>query len=250
MTSTATSATVSLSLLGAFEFRVRGVQVDLPRATERLVAFLALQRRPVTRHRAAGMLWPDVSEDRSLGSLRSALWRLRKAASDVVDLRESTMRLDPAARIDIDTLADCSRELSDRADIDIAAIDTSLFGAELLPGWYDEWVLYERERLRQVSLHALEALSRCHVAAGRHGEAVEAAWRAITLEPLRESAHDALIDAHLAEGNICEAVRRYRAFAALLRDEVGVGPSGTLTTRVVSAIEGRGGSPAGISSVR
>jgi DNA-binding SARP family transcriptional activator len=235
-------AAVSLSLLGTFDFRVGGVHVVLPRPTERLLAFLALQRRPVTRHQVAGVLWPDVSEERSLGSLRSALWRMRRASPEVVDLVDGNMWLDPATVLDIETLSDRSRELLDGPNLtDAPNSDASIFGAELLPGWYDDWVLFERERLRQVSLHALEALSRWHVRAGRHADAVEAAWRAISLEPLRDSAHGALIDAYLAEGNICEAVRTFRDYSALLRREVGVAPSPALSGRVTAAIEQRGG---------
>ncbi len=78
---------------------------------------------------------------------------------------------------------------------------------DLLPGWYDDWVLLERERLRQRVLHALEALSRHLVAAGRIAEAVEAAMTAVGVEPLRESAQRAPVTAHLAEGNRVEARR-------------------------------------------
>jgi len=236
-----TVGSMSLSLLGAFDFRVRGVHVDLPKPTERLVAFLALQRRPITRHRAAGVLWPDVPEERSLGSLRSALWRLRQTSTDVVDLREAKLSLGPATELDIEVLGNIWRDLLDPAGVDAVGVDASLFGAELLPGWYDDWVVFERERLRQMSLHALEALSGRHTRAGRHADAVEAAWRAIALEPLRESAHGALIDAHLAESNICEAVRRFRDYARLLQREVGVAPSAALTARVTVAVEARGG---------
>ena len=37
---------------------------------------------------------------------------------------------------------------------------------ELLPGWYDDWVIFERERIRQQLLHALEILSRRLVSRG------------------------------------------------------------------------------------
>jgi DNA-binding SARP family transcriptional activator len=235
-------AAPSLSLLGAFDFRFGGVHVELTRPTERLLAFLALQRQPVARHRAAGALWPDVPEERSLGSLRSALWRLRRSSVDVVEVGDANLRLDPTTVLDIEILGHRSRELFDGPDqIDTGGLDASMFGAELLPGWYDDWVLFERERLRQVSLHALEALSRRHVRAGRYADAVEVAWRAISLEPLRESAHSALIAAHLAEGNICEAVRAFRDYSALVRREVGVAPSLALSAQVTAAMELRGG---------
>jgi DNA-binding SARP family transcriptional activator len=96
---------------------------------------------------------------------------------------------------------------------------------ELLPGWYDEWVLLERERLRQLRLHALEMLADKLTTVGRYGEAVQVAYAAVRAEPLRESAHRAVVRVHLAEGNLAEAGRAYAAFRDLLADELGVVPT-------------------------
>lgn len=96
------------------------------------------------------------------------------------------------------------------------------------PGWSDDWVLLERERLR---MHAWEALSAKLVHAGRHGEAVEAAHEAIRVDPLRERAHVALIRAHAAEDNVVEALA-YRRFERSLADEPGLAPSARLTALV------------------
>jgi DNA-binding SARP family transcriptional activator len=233
------SATCSVAMLGTFEFRVGGVRIELPRAAERLVAYLALQPAPVSRQRVAGALWPDASEIRSLGCLRTALWRVRTTSRLLVD--PDTTRLGLAPLTDIDTAA-LSREAHHVAGGDPIGSEPApmeLFGAELLPGWDDEWVLVEREHFRQLSLSGLEALSRRQLAAGKVLEALEAAWRAITLEPLRESAHHALIDAHLAEGNVGVAVRDLRSFEALLGRELGIDPSPELVDRVASAVAER-----------
>ncbi|MGW0411579.1 AfsR/SARP family transcriptional regulator, partial [Streptomyces collinus] len=89
--------------------------------------------------------------------------------------------------------------------------------------------LPERERLRQLRLHALDALAEALVREGRPALALEAAWESVRAEPLRESAHRAAVSAHLAEGNLSEAVRHYRSFQRLLREELGVEPSARLT---------------------
>jgi DNA-binding SARP family transcriptional activator len=96
---------------------------------------------------------------------------------------------------------------------------------EILPDWYDDWLVIERERFRQLRVHALERLCDRLTAAGRFAEAVDAGLAAVESEPLRESAHRALIRTHLAEGNACEALRQYRAFRELLRRELGLRPS-------------------------
>lgn len=106
---------------------------------------------------------------------------------------------------------------------------------DLLPGCYDDWVLLERERLRQRMLHALEELSRRLVGAGRYAEAVEAAIVAIGAEPLRESAQRVLIEAHVAEGNLSEARRIWREYRDLVHRELGVDPSGSLLAALDAA---------------
>ena len=100
---------------------------------------------------------------------------------------------------------------------------------ELLPGWYDDWVLAVRERLQLRLLHALEALSRLLRRAGRPAAAVEAMHVAVLAEPLRESGQRALIEAHQAAGDWIAARRQYDAFRSILRREIGVEPSAELT---------------------
>ncbi|WP_267898109.1 AfsR/SARP family transcriptional regulator [Spongiactinospora gelatinilytica] len=98
-----------------------------------------------------------------------------------------------------------------------------------MPEWSDnEWVLIEQEQYHQLRLYALEAMARRLTAAGRHGEAVAAALSAVRAEPLRESAHRVLIDAHLAAGNRAAAQRQYEQCRRILLDELGLEPSDTL----------------------
>jgi DNA-binding SARP family transcriptional activator len=100
---------------------------------------------------------------------------------------------------------------------------------DLLPGWYEDWALLERERVRQRLLHAMEAQSRQLAQAGRYGQAVEAAMQAVGADPLRESAQRALVEAHLAEGNWMEARRSLDLYAELLDRELGASPGAEIT---------------------
>ena len=109
-------------------------------------------------------------------------------------------------------------------------LDEGELAGDLLPDWYDDWVLIERERLRQLRLHALESLAIRRLDAGRYGEAAVAALAAVSIEPLRESAQRVLIRIHLAEGNVGEAVRQYRLYRNLLSDEMGLYPSEQIET--------------------
>jgi len=104
--------------------------------------------------------------------------------------------------------------------------------AELLPDWYDDWVVNERERFRQLRVHALERLCERLTSEQRFTEAVETGLAAVEGEPLRESAHRALIRVHLAEENPSEAVRHYELFTDLLSTNLGLRPSRQLTALV------------------
>ena len=120
-------------------------------------------------------------------------------------------------------------------------LSPSSFAADLLPSWYDDWVIVERERLRQIRVHSLEELSRRLVVVHRYGDAIDAALAAIAADPLRESAHRRLIEAHLAEGNLSEAIRQYKAYAGLLSSQLGIEPSPALDRLVDLGRAERGG---------
>jgi len=226
---TASPGRASLSLLHAFELRCDGRLVNLPRSAQRLLAFVALHEHPLQRVYVAGTLWIDATDDRAGASLRSSLWRLNRPGHLVVEATSTHLRLAPDVDVDLRrALAVAHRLLDGSADAaDLDAGEEVLCG-ELLPDWYDEWLLFERERFRQVSLHALEAVAERLVHAGEVARALEAALSAVRSEPLRESAHRVLIRVHLAEGNRIEALRQYELCRRLLRDRLGVEPSSQL----------------------
>jgi DNA-binding SARP family transcriptional activator len=219
-----------ITLLDGFSLRLEGevsarIAEDVPRAVQRLVAHLCLSDRP-PRAVIAGRLWPDVPEHHAHGSLRSALWRLQKVAPGLVATSGPSLSLASNVRVDVRELGEWAERVTDtrRGPVDVDVPDPGLAG-ELLPGWYEDWVLLERERLRQLRMHALEQVARRLAEVGRHGEALQAAYAAMRAEPLRETAHRVVVRVHLAEGNVVEALRSYEQFRAMLAGELGVGPS-------------------------
>ena len=100
---------------------------------------------------------------------------------------------------------------------------------ELLPDWTDDWLLLERERWDQVRLHALETMAQRLMSLEKFLPALDAALRAVSIEPIRESAHRTLIEIHLAEGNSACAVKHYQRYRGLLHRELGVTPSRRMT---------------------
>jgi DNA-binding SARP family transcriptional activator len=215
-----------VSLLTGFEVTCNGETVALPLSTQRLVAFLALRERPLLRVHVATMLWPDSTEERSGANLRSTLWRLRYEGRLLIEATSSRLRLAPTVQVDYRVATARARSLLDPSSLhNVEQLDESAFAGDLLPDWYDDWVIYERERFRQLRLHALESAAERLVAAGRHGQAIQAAMVALSEEPLRESAHRIIARAHLAEGNLGEAILQYRRYRDALRQELEVEPS-------------------------
>jgi DNA-binding SARP family transcriptional activator len=203
----------------------RTVVPELPHAVQRLVAHLCLSGHP-PRSALAGQLWPEASEGHAHGSLRSALWRLQKAVPGLVRATGDHLVLADGVEVDVHELGHwADRARNPRVPLEEVEVPASGLRGELLPGWYDDWVLLERESLRQVRLHALERVAARLAAAGRYGDALEAAYAAVRAEPLRESAHRTVVCVHLAEGNVAEALRSFEHFRALLADELGVPPS-------------------------
>jgi DNA-binding SARP family transcriptional activator len=198
----------------------------LPLTVQRLLAFLALSDRPLQRLYVACKLWIDTTEDRAFASLRSTLWRANRSGHRLVAVVSSQLALAPEVRVDAREARGQARRLVEGAAPPAELnLDSLALAGELLPDWYDDWVLIERERYRQMGLHALEALAASLTRLGRYGEATDAALAAVAGEPLRESAHRTLIAVHVAEGNPSEALRQYQLYRTMLREVLGLAPS-------------------------
>jgi DNA-binding SARP family transcriptional activator len=233
---TATHATVHL--LGSPYVSYEGNRIQVPEGSKRLLAFVALHRDGVERRYVAGSLWPIGGDDRAAGNLRSALWRLRGAGIDIVECDKWTLRLGDDVAVDVyASMAWAERVINDRTnDPDLRVSTQNVNALDLLPGWYDDWTIVERERLRQRMLHAFEALSSRLASIGRYSDAIEAAITAINAEPLRESAHRVLIEVHLAECNWIEAHRTFVVYRDLVRRELGIEPSHELSTLLFAKV--------------
>jgi DNA-binding SARP family transcriptional activator len=217
-----------LALLGGFTLSGDTGNIELPMSAQRLVALLALRERPLSRAYLAGVLWPEYSAERALADLRTALWRANHPSFQIIAAAGMRLCLRADVLVDVQILTATGRVAKAGGGELISRLDgMSWFelSQDLLPDWYDEWLVDERERLRQLRLHALERLTYDLSASGRHAEAIQAALAAVRLEPLRETAHAALIKAHLAEGNRSEALRQFCRCRNVLAAELAVEPS-------------------------
>ena len=162
---------LELRLLGQFDVRVGEASVTIPsRSAQSLLAYLALS--PGTAHRRerlAGLLWPDLGEASARAALRQGLWRVRKALEArlpsgvhylVAD--DLTVAFNPKCAYWLDAAAlDAATSVEELQDA------LPGYRGELLPGFYDEWVLRERERLESVFERKISRLLDFLIAAQR-----------------------------------------------------------------------------------
>jgi DNA-binding SARP family transcriptional activator len=227
-----------LSLLGGFELSTVAGPVDVPLGVQRVLAYIALQGRSVTRVRVAGDLWPEAAGSRAATNLRSTLWRANRVGP-LVTAGAQSLRLGCDVVVDVAELTAAATKMHAGGIAEAPFLAT--FDLELLPGWQEEWVTLERERLRQLELHVLDFLVADRVDHGRLGEAVDAAIRAIRLEPLRESSHRDLIRIYVASGNRTAALTHYEGFANLLHRELDLHPDPATTALVEPFLRLRAG---------
>lgn len=228
-------ALYEITLLNGFTLSVDGQTLAAPASTQRMIAFLALRGR-CGRSRLAGSLWEDTTQLRALACLRTALWRANQAAPGLIDYGQDFISLAHDVDVDVTSLVKVGHAVMEGLRI----VPTETLGlqsleADLLPDWPDEWLVVDRERLRQLRLHVLEALATGLADKGMFGLAMEAGIVALHADPLRESAHRVIIRIHLAEGNVAEALHAFEQCEAVLNRELGVGPSDQ-TLSLLSAI--------------
>jgi DNA-binding SARP family transcriptional activator len=218
-----------LTLTGEFELAIAGRNVTVPHSAERVLAYLALTDRPVSRSRLAGTLWSDSSEIQAAKCLRTALWRLHRVDVDLVSGGRERLRLSPVVAVDAVDLADLARGLiGEPTPTMLGELPRLMEHTELLPDWDDPWIVADRERYRLLRLEALESAALAFLGQQRLGDALVAALAATHSEPLRESARRIVVEVEIAQGNIAEALRSFHEYRRLLRDQFGVEPSPVL----------------------
>ena len=232
--------TLCMRLLGGFSlfFDDRPVTtVDAPRL-QSLLAHLALHsetRQP--RERLAFLFWPDSDEPQARTNLRQALHHLRRALPESERFLESEARavrwradarfsLDVAEFEQLVSLAEEARAAGEMSD-ERSALEgaVALYAGDLVPDCYDDWVVPERERLREVFLGALERLAELLERERDYRGAIPRARQLLDHDPLNEVCSRRLMRLYALSGDRAAALRVYHGCATALAREVGVEPS-------------------------
>lgn len=173
-------------------------------------------------------LWPEATEGNASQSLRTAVCDLQRQHPGVLAVRGGDLGLGESVAVDILDLRATAQCLPDTPEVTNARELIDRYAQEVLPDWYDDWLVIVRERWLEVRLHALDLLCERLSAVGRHDLAIDAGVASVAIDPLRETGRRVLINAHLAEGNTARAILEYERFRVLLDRELGISPSPTL----------------------
>jgi len=219
---------LAIKLLGQFSVQVGGTPTEVgSRPAQALLAYLALNAgRPVRRERLAGLLWPESDESAARRNLRQALWQVRKGlgpAAASVAAGDLEVTLQPGADCWLDTAVLDAAGTEPATEALLAAL--AAYGGELLPGFYDEWVVLERDRLQGVYDQALRLLLNQLAAARRWEEALHWAERWLAGGATPEPAFRALMLAHAGLGDLAGMAAAYQRCGEALARELGVEPS-------------------------
>ena len=220
---------LEVKLLGRFEVSRDGKPIAITsRPAQSLFAYLILNAGTShRREKLAGMLWPDSLEETARDNLRHALWRIRKAlgsSSSSRFLHADDLGISFKATADywLDTAA--LEKLGQDAPTDELITVLSNYQGELLPGFYDEWVVLEREHLYSIFEHNMARLMSLLRDEKRWLEILDWAERWIKLGQKPEPAYRALMSAHAAKGDMSKVAASYERCVKSLR-EFGMEPS-------------------------
>jgi WD40 repeat protein/class 3 adenylate cyclase len=222
---------LQIRLLGQFDVRLNGKRILIPsRAGQSLFAYLALTAgTPQRREVLAGILWPDFSDMNARKNLRHELWRIRKAIS----IQESTSTayfLTGEFTITFNRQADYWLDATqiERAEFDLQALTSNLshYQGELLPGFYEDWVVLERERIRSIFDSRMEQLVTQLIRRERWTAVQEQAERWLSLgNTTLEPAYRALMLSHGARGDMAKVSSIYQRCISELDEKFGLEPS-------------------------
>jgi DNA-binding SARP family transcriptional activator len=234
-------------------------EIKLTHSVQGLLAYLLLHRhRTFSRDVLAALYWGEQSQDKARGSLYSALWRLRTVlepdgvpsgtylsscySSEVGFNHDSPYWLDVAVfEEQITRILDTPYQLLEVGNIEKMESVLQLYSGELLEGFYDDWALRERERLRSLYLNALTYLMRYQKFHGNYEKGLTYGRKILELDPLREEIHREMMWLYVESGQRALALRHYETCRDILKTELNVQPMEE-TQSLYAKIHSRGGS--------
>jgi predicted ATPase/DNA-binding SARP family transcriptional activator len=233
---------LNIYLLGQFKLLGDNQPVELPsRPAQSLLAYLVLNAGVTQRReKLASLLWPESTETNARGYLRQALWRIRKSlddgelnSEDFLHISDINVTFKDQSDYWLD--ADLIQGTPVTRSVEELVQIVNLYRGELLPGFYDEWVVLERDRIQAAYHQKMNLLLDCLIQAGGWDEALKWSEQWILFGYAPEPAFRALIRAHAGLGDQAMVSATYQRCVESLDRELGLAPSPE-TTRLYEQI--------------
>ncbi len=236
---------LNVRLFGKFRLYTREQSLEqfvVGKAREMFCYLLTHRQRPIAREILASILWGECTTEHSRKYLRKALWQFQRPLTSLtmtgtggfLKIEDEWVGIDPHANIWLDVAEfeqafagshAASHQQEDCDCINVLEPAVSLYEGDLLEGWYQDWCLYERERLQNMYLTMLDKLVCCSEARHEYERGIEYGLRILRCDRAHEVAHQRLMRIRYLAGDRAGAIRQYEHCAAALKEELGVPPS-------------------------
>lgn len=203
-----------------------------------LLTFLILHAdSPQSRQRVAFLLWPDKPESQALNNLRQFIYQLRRALPDpdrflYTDTTVIYWKTDEAQVIDLrifqQAQADATvAEEQDNQSLLLKSLESaiSVYQGDLIPGCYEDWIVPDREHLRQLCQNTCRKFVSLLEARREYASALKVGRKLLQFDPLDEDAYFVLLRLHELNGDPVSARRIYQVAADILQRELGIEPN-------------------------
>lgn len=198
---------------------------------ESLLAYLIFYHNQThSREVLTGLFWAESKEAKAKASLRQALYLLRKhLGPEAIVAHGRNVQISSKLEYwcdahQFESLLTQSRSAPSPAKETLLKRAVALYHGDFLAGFYDDWCLFEAERLKDLYLRALIELIRLFRSHGDHLEAIEYALRALKANPLQEDVHRELMLLYYVTGDQGRALQQYREVERILKEELDVEP--------------------------
>lgn len=233
-----------IQLFGGVQLlRADDTAISLQPTVQIFLAYLLLNRhRPHCREVLSGLFWAERDESQARRCLSTALWRLRQELEPDGTQRGAFVVTTDSGEIgfngrsdaywlDIAAFEEKTGRGLNAASAEMGATEAQqleeaaeLYTGDLLEGFYDDWVLAHRERLRAQYIRCLDRLMRYHSRRQAYEQGIHYGRKILEMDPLREEIHRELIRLYEQNGERPQAVRQYQQCCQILTEEMDISP--------------------------
>jgi DNA-binding SARP family transcriptional activator len=234
--------TLKFFLFGKFRIEVDAKviqKIESRKAEELLVHLLLYRDQPQSREQLADILWMEIEPEQSKAYLRKALWQLQTILESygvqgmlIVDGEWLQVKPHFDFWLDIKVLQEAFRNTQgargkDLEEGQVKSIKDAveIYRGELLQGWYEDWCLYERERLQHLYLAMLDKLMDYCEAHENYENGLIYGEKILQYDRARERTHRRLMRLHYMAGDRTAALRQYQKCVTALKEELDVEPA-------------------------